>query len=246
MKITNKHYYCFGEMAKQIGNSLISAKSWDAIRTENNDEDSPFSIPKERDLWIKKCKKNEIIEKRSEAVSSFLRKQNFKKINSFGVGVGILECNLKRKNPNIVLNCYDYTPATIKRLKEIFVEADGVEVFDILNDKWFNDGKEALFLLHRIDTDFNDKQWKLIFAKMNLAGIEDILFIPCDVSTIKSLIREKISYFYQKFIKKSDMSFVGYLRTRDQFITLFNKYYKLEEELKINDLSGFYLKLKKI
>ena len=54
MKLTVKHYYSFGKRAKEVGGNLISENSWDAVRIDDENLNTPFSIPPKREDWIKK------------------------------------------------------------------------------------------------------------------------------------------------------------------------------------------------
>ena len=245
MKLTVKHYYFLGNKSKDVNGNLISSTSWDAVRIDDeNGNKSPFSIPGNREEWVKKCLNHEPMAKRAEAINNFINKNNFKKVISLGAGACFMEYNLKAQNPSIYLECSDFSPQSIARLGEVFLEANKIEVVDLLKEEFKNVDKEALYLLHRIDTDFNDKQWQDIFMRMNKAGINNILFVPCDISTPWSLLKEQLSCLYQIVFRGSKLSFVGYLRTRDRFISLFEKFYNLSQEFQVADLIGFYLKKK--
>ncbi|KKP32388.1 MAG: hypothetical protein A2312_04670 [Candidatus Staskawiczbacteria bacterium RIFOXYB2_FULL_32_9] len=244
MKLIVKHYYCFGKKAENVGRNLLISSSWDTIRLDE-DESTPFSIPSNRNKWIEKCKNHTIMVERGKAIANFLKikRKNFKKVISFGFGAGFMEYNLKANYPEIQISCSDFAPKAVERLKNVFTEADNVEVFDMLKDEWINYGVDTLYILHRLDADFNNKQWDKIFCKMNQTGIENILFVPCDISKIGFLLKSKLGYFSQ-VLQGNKMSFAGYLRNRNQLVALFDNYYKLQEEFPIHDLTGFLLKIK--
>ena len=243
MKLTVKHYYSFGKRAKEVGDNLISENSWDVVRIDDENLNTPFSIPPKREDWIKKCISNERMLKRAEDINKFIKRKNFKKIISFGAGACFMEYNLKHQNSDIVLECSDFNPKGVLRLKEIFTEAT-ISMFDMLHGEWKNE-KGVLYLFHRIDTDFSDAEWKYIFKKMYKAGVDNILFVPCNIDTYRSLFKIQLSKWYQIIIKKNKLSFAGYLRTKDAFRSLFLNFYNLSEELNINDLTGFFLTIKK-
>ena len=52
MKLTIKHYYYFNKKANDVGNNLLQSSSWDILRLDS--ENTPFSIPEDRNEWIKK------------------------------------------------------------------------------------------------------------------------------------------------------------------------------------------------
>lgn len=244
MRLTVKHHYFFGKKAQDVGNNLLQPTSWDKIRLDG-DESTPFSIPQDRNNWLKKAKGHALMAQRGKAISDFLkRNKEYKKIYSFGIGQGFMECNLKLNYPEIFLVCSDFAPKAVERLEKVFLEANRVEIFNMLEDNWKNYGPDALYVFHRLDADFSDRQWGDIFKKMSQSGIENILFVPCDISSIKFLIRETIGYFHQLTMGRK-MSFAGYLRTKDQFHYLLGKYYDIIGEFPVHDLTGFLLKIKR-
>jgi len=244
MKLTVKHYYHFGKKAKEVGRNLLSESSWDAVRINDENNETPFSIPEKREDWIKKCVGHEQMVKRAEAIGQFANKKGFKKIISFGCGACFMEYNLKKQYPNIVLECSDFSPNSVRRLKEIFIESEKIYTFDMLKDGFKNENG-LLYLFHRLDADFGNRQWKDIFKRASDSGVESILFVPCAVDTLKSLAKAIIGRWYQVIIKRSKLSFAGYLRNKDELKHLFLSYYDLSEELNVGDLKGFFLKIKK-
>jgi len=242
MKLTVKHYYSFGKRAENVGKNLLTKKSWDAIRID--DDNTPFSIPKNREDWIKKCLGNKEMLERARAIGIFAKEKRFKKIISFGSGACFMEYNLKNQYPDIVLECSDFSPNSVERLKSIFTEAEKIDVFDMLKDDFKNE-EGVLYLFHRLDTDFSNSQWKNIFERANKAGIGNVLFVPCAIDTLKSLTKTILGKWHQIIFKKSKLSFAGYLRSKGALKNLFNNYYRTAEELRIGDLTGFYLTIKK-
>ncbi|MBI3631796.1 MAG: hypothetical protein HY219_02955 [Candidatus Staskawiczbacteria bacterium] len=243
MKLTIKHYYSFGKRAENVGKNLLTDKSWDAIRIDDDNENTPFSIPKNREDWVKKCIANKDMADRAKAIGKFSKEKGFKKIISFGVGACFMEYNLKNQYPDIILECSDFSPNSVERLKGIFTEADKIYVFDMLKDDFENE-EGVLYLFHRLDTDFSNSQWKDIFERASRMGINNILFVPGAIDTLKSLTKMILGKWYQIIFKRSKLSFAGYLRNKSALKNIFNNYYRLSEEFKIGDLTGFYLNIK--
>jgi len=213
MKLIVKHYYCFGKKAENVGRNLLISSSWDTIRLDE-DESTPFSIPSNRNKWIEKCKNHTIMVERGKAIANFLK--------------------IKRKNFKKVIS-FGFGAGFM----EYNLKANYPEIQISCSDF----APKALYILHRLDADFNNKQWDKIFCKMNQTGIENILFVPCDISKIGFLLKSKLGYFSQ-VLQGNKMSFAGYLRNRNQLVALFDNYYKLQEEFPIHDLTGFLLKIK--
>lgn len=238
-KVTIKHFYDFQDVVDHAGISLNSA-SWDVLRLNNPAPGNKFAIPASALLWQQQILTTSILHGRAKAILNLMQGRFFR-LNSCGVGTGGLEFLIKKEAPHIFLQCSDYAPKTIERLREVFKEADKIIQFDILKDEWINDGPTCLYLFHRIDTEFDDRQWRMIFKRAANANVQYILFIPSEFLTFRRFIRQKIKLFLSRLLRKK-ISFFGYLRTREQFKTFFYKNYEVEQVYSIGDLQGFLLK----
>ena len=242
MRLTIKHYFDFQEQSTQIGKRLDNSLSWDILRVESG-AGSEFFIPADRLSWEKKCLQNEKLKTHAEDIVRIIQHQKFQRVNSFGVGDAFLEYWIKRKLPGIFLQCSDYTPKAIDRLKTIFTGADEIISFDMLKDPWSNDGFSCLYLFYRIDTAFDDQQWKDIFANLSKHQIKNILFVPGEFLTIQRFLRQKIKLLlYTMLLKKN--TFAGYLRNKEQMETLFSENYEIRKTARIGDITGYLLMLK--
>ena len=244
MKITIKHYYDFRAINHQKKFDLDNAKAWDFLRLETIKNNNAFAIAESSDRLEQESLSNSSLNRQADTIIDLVKERHFTRINSYGVGAGQLEFLLKRKSPNIFLQCSDYAPRSMERLREVFKEAEEVIVFDMLKDSWVNDGEKCLYLFYRIDTAFNDYQWRMIFKKIMNARIEHILFVPCEFLTLKRFITQEIKYVLGKSLNRK-ISFAGYLRTKQQIKSLFSSCYDIEDTEGIGELKGFLLKLKK-
>ncbi len=236
MKLTIKHYYDFGR--SRHPEHLDNAQSWDHLRLDEKDADNIFSIPASRQQWQDKCLTRGAWQGHAQAIGRLLQ-SGFRRVNSYGVGAAELECCLKHQYPSVFLQCSDYTPESLQRLREVFPEADEIICFDMFKDTWV-DGNACLHLFYRIDTIFDDAQWRAVFARTHAAGIQHILFVPCEFLTWRRLIRQKIKYALYYLLKKP-LAFAGYIRTREQLLALFAPYYRLEQSVPVGALTGFLL-----
>ena len=241
MRLTLRHFYDFGRKADLIGNDLHNPHSWEKLRQETETPDI-FSIPKNANRWREKCLNDSLLNARAEKIISFLD-PSINKIYSFGVGTACLEYLLKTKKPQIFLQCSDFTVMAVGHLKSIFKEADEVLPFDMLKDSWMNAGAECLYLFHRIDTEFTDKEWQLILKRMQTAEIQNILFIPSQILTVPKIIYYQFKRLYYKLFNKK-VTLAGYIRTEDQLRFILSCFYQIEKVEKIGDLKGYLLKLK--
>ena len=241
MKITLKHYYDFGRRLNKDLDFSRKQEFWDALRIRD-DEENIFSIPNDSFLWEQKCLNNKILDIQSDAIIQMLGSK-YRRINSYGVGCAGLEYLIKRKNPQLFLWCSDFAPQAIERLKRNFKEADAIVPFNMLEGQWVHPDSGCAHLFYRVDTEFDDRQWEAIFRKMSQAGLDDILFIPSEILTIKGLFREQVKYFLVKFARHP-LTFVGYRRTEEQLKALFYEYYQVEYVRPVGSLKGFFLKRK--
>lgn len=242
MKLTIRHYYDFGGLSQDIGQALDNADSWDTLRLQDGMVDNVFAIPASRQAWERGCYAQALVESHAQAIAQFVR-GNFVRINSYGVGPGFLEFFIKKQLPEVFVQCSDYTARSIDRLRQVFTEADEIIQFDMLNDSWSNDGSRALYLFYRIDTAFDNKQWRTILANMCKNRIAHILFVPCEFLTFQRFLSQKLKYFFYKFLGKK-IIFAGYLRTKSQFLDILNSSYSITQQLTIGHLVGFVLTIK--
>lgn len=240
MKITMKHYYYFGEKTDAIGGSLIRPGSWDALRTADSGPQDDFSMPETRTAWEERSLSNTALNGRADALTDFL-KPRYRRVYSYGVGCAFLEYFLKKRDPMLFLRCSDFTPRVIERLKKVFTEADEIILFDMLSGTWDNGGPDCVHMFHRVDTEFSDQQWRDIFKRMSRSGVENVLFVPSEYLTMKRIIVQKIKYFLYSWTGRK-MTFSGFLRTRERFVSLVSEFYDIVQLVEVGDLTGFLLK----
>lgn len=241
MRLTIKHYYCFGANSQVVGERLINRNSWDQLRVSANDSQCVFVLPKDRALWEERCQRDSLLQKRAEAIGRILG-SGFDRIHSYGVGCAYLEFLIKKNNPAISIRCSDYTPQAIERLRVFFPEAE-VICFNMLEDSWQNINSRCLHLLYRVDTELSDKEWMDVFEKMSRAGVQQVLFVPSEFLTLKSLLTQKIKYGISRLLGRR-MAWAGYLRTYDQFKALIDPFYRIKDVKNIGEIKGFLLELK--
>jgi hypothetical protein len=237
---TIKYYYHLDKNSKISGEWLISKKNWDYLRVD--DQETPFSIPKNRHDWIEKSLKDEDIKARAEKIVNLLKKEGLSRVVSVGVGCAFLEYNIKRLFPEVYLSCSDFSPNSIERLKQVFIECDSVEYFDLLSNSW-HASEDTLYLLHRVDQEFNDKQWEKIFSDMAGSSIKYVLFLPCQMLTMKIFLKEQIKFLIYRILNKK-IYFAGYVRTKNTLNGLWEKQYTAIKELDFGKLHGFLLERK--
>jgi hypothetical protein len=230
MKLTIKYYAGF----RNIKGSLLSKESWDSVRLNG---ESYLSFPTNKDDWLERSAEPELVQRAKDMVN-ICRELHLTRIFSVGVGCGYLECNIKLLAPRIHLTCTEYAPRTVEKLGEYFPECDSIEVFDMLGEWKATEG--TLYLLHRVDTEFTDLQWKSIFRNTSNSRVEYILFVPSHFLTLGMALRRKLGYM-RMLLRLKKPVIAGYSRTRGSFDGLWVSHYKLVKEVPIGNLIGFLL-----
>jgi hypothetical protein len=230
MKLTIKYYAEF----PNIKGSLLSKESWDSVRLNG---ESYLSFPVNRDAWLQRCADPELVQ-RAEGIIKLCQELPLTRIFSVGVGCGYLECNLKLLAPRVHLTCSEYASKTVEKLREYFPECDSIQVFD-MSGEW-KASKNTLYVLHRVDTEFTDLQWKSIFRNMSNSGVEYILFVPSHFLTPAMALRRKLGYMAMLLRLKKPV-IAGYSRTKGSFESLWLSHYRLVKEVPIGNLIGFLL-----
>lgn len=232
-KLTIKHFYIPSIDIKQIN----SPEDWDLLRVN----DGAFSISEDRQEWLravegKLSRANGDVKKDghsgsfiefSNEVVEFIREKGFKKIFSVGVGIGGLEYQIK-KQLNLYVTCSEYAPKSVELLKKVFTEADEIIQFDI-KDKWPEIKDDTLVIMYRVDPHLTDEEWDYLFKTI---PANNILFISNAFLTPKLFVKE--------FLKRKKGVFSGYIRTKQGYINMWNKYFNYKE-IKFKGNNGFYL-----
>ncbi len=244
-----KHYQVFGSASGALKDGeLNSAESWDALR-----EQHPFfSIAEDRDEWlaaselsVTKDGQDKELPQRAKDIAALITSHGFNRVFSTGVGGAALEYQLKKILPEIPVVCSDYSAETVRRLKKVFIESDGVIEFDILKGNWKEVersylGVNGLCIMYRLDAGFSDDEWRIMYDVMQEAGVRNVLVIPTGTLSMLSIYNRKkreIGWL----IKGVPVAFSGYLRTRHRFRQHWGAWYD-SAETTLGGLSAFLLK----
>src|SRR3954463_13311263 len=117
MRLTIPHYYDFGADRVHVGDDLVRAEAWDALRLNT---DGPFSVPATRAAWEEAAAGRPEIQARAERIVALARDRGARRLASYGAGAAVLELWMKRAAPEIELVLTDYAPATVERVAAIF------------------------------------------------------------------------------------------------------------------------------
>lgn len=211
-------------------NTLINAHKpsvidWNFLR--DNPEMSAYYIPFSKEEYINSIKNfsntallNEII--------SYCEKNKINKIISLGAGRCILEYAIKT-NSDIKVIVTDNTNS-ITRIKSYNIFDDAIQA-DCLRDYNIVADNNTLILLSRIDTEFNDADFKKLFNKFAENNVKYICFLPAELLNLKIFLVE-IKILLKSFLTRKKRIFCGYARTESEFIKCWGENYKIDEKNK--------------
>lgn len=174
------HYFDFGEDRRLVGDDLVRPEAWDALRTQTT---GPFALPATREAWEASADERDDIRVRAEKLDAWLRDREVTTLASYGVGGATLELWLRRLEPSRQLVLMDYTPATVERLRGYFEGAD-VRLYNLLEDE---PPAAHLHLFHRIDTEFDNRQWRAILRRF---ADRHILVVATEVAGMRRVLAE--------------------------------------------------------
>jgi len=220
-----RHHFDFGVDRQIVGDDLVRAEAWDALRTRT---EGAFSVAVSRDELERTADGRPEIGDRARAIERWLAQRDADSLASYGVGGGVLEAWLLRLRVGRRLSMTDYAPQTVERLQMLFPEAE-VAQHDLLTDAPL-DAQVQLF--HRIDTEFTDEEWRGVLRRF--AG-ETILVVATEIATTKRLVQELMLRTRNRHLTRA-----GWLRTRGSFEALWRDTH-VAEPLTFHDLDGWAL-----
>jgi hypothetical protein len=242
MKYTMRHYYAFGRKVNLVGNDLLSPLAWDQVRmTDEIEAGTPaFHLPKDRDDWLRTCHESSSAAACAADIAQMVRRGQFTKVLSVGVGRACLEYHLKCLEPAVHLVCTEYSPRVVERLQQVFLECDRIELLDIKSAGWMDAGAHCLVLLNRVDTELDDQEWRVVFKNLAGSGVKNVLIVATGFLTLRTLAFELSQRLMSMFFRRG-LTFAGYTRTKARFKELWSPSFTVVEERSIGTLVGFYL-----
>jgi hypothetical protein len=225
VRVTTRHHFDFGPDRVLVGDDLVRADAWDALRTRT---EGAFSLAGSRAELEETADSRPEIAERARAIELWLADRDVRTLASYGVGGGVLEAWLLRLSPVRRLVMTDYAPATVAGLRELFPDAEVVQ-HDLLNDM---PPDADMHMFHRIDTELTDDQWHEVFERF---ATEKVLVVATEVATIGRLVQELVLRARNRHLTRA-----GWLRTRGAFEALWKETHTATP-LRLYDLDGWAL-----
>jgi hypothetical protein len=199
--LTIRHRFDFTAIAPDL--EELDAAGWDALRAT----ESPFGMNVTIDL-----------SERAEAVEEVIRRVGARRVCSYGVGAAVLEASIQR---SCDLTVTEYAPATVGMLRERF---PNVAQHDLLDGPLHG---FDLHILHRVDTELADSQWRDYFAAVD----EPHLVVVSGFVTGQVFRQERDA-------RRRGVTVAGWLRTEPRFRRLLPR---SAERVQVADLPGYLI-----
>jgi hypothetical protein len=207
VRLTVRHHFDFGADRAVVGDDLVRPEAWDALRTQTS---GAFALAETREEWERTADEHPELEARARRLDAVFERRGARRVVSYGAGGATLECWLNRVAPQRDLVVTDYAHATVERLTPIFAEAECV-VHDLSADGPL-DGD--LHLFHRIDTEFENRQWEEVFERF---AAVPIVFVAAGQVGLRGALAEV------RKGRRPGASRAGWVRTRPALEALWKR-----------------------
>ena len=225
MRVTVRHVVDFGAQRNLVGGALVRPDAWDALRTRT---DGPFAIAATRAELDRQADSRADIATRARALDAWLGRRPTRRLVSYGVGGGVLECWLERLSPEREMVLTEYAPVTLERLRALF--PDRVVVRHDLRVDPPLDGQVHLF--HRIDTELSNRQWRAVLRR----------FASCEVLVLATELIDgrRAAAAIRTRLRNRHVTDAGWVRNRAAFEALWRPTHQAER-LRFADLHAWRL-----
>ncbi len=213
--------------------TLISKKNisdnkldWNKLRSSSSEVD--YFIPRQKDNYIKLIESlgppNPII---FNKIRNYIMSENIKRVISIGSGRSVLEYHLKKEfNLEVIISDSDKNINIFKNYN-IF---DNIYLLDPTIDLFpFKVTNDTIFLLSRIDTEFDDLQLKNLFKTLSINNVKHICFIPASILNYKTVLVE-LKIILISILFKRNRIFCGYSRTISSFFNIWSDFYQTNDK----------------
>jgi hypothetical protein len=221
MKIN--HYSIFTELS-------TDNIDWNHLRDSN--VEAPYYIPFDKNDYLRLIE-NLNFEYYINAIKKYCSDHKIYKIVSIGAGRCGLEYHIKHKTDLCVV--VTDTTDSILRINNFYIFDDAYQL-NLLEDpsKLYVD-ENTLVLLSRIDTEFNENNFKELFGVLNSKNVKHITLIPAELLSLKIIIAE-FRILLISILKKKKRVFCGFARSKSEFRKAWIRYYKESSHYSTNKI----------
>jgi hypothetical protein len=222
--ITLPHFFDFGDA--RVGRSLLSPTAWDTVRANCE----AFAIPQDVADAQRRADAHQELAARASVLNRLFDGLGARTVASYGVGPGLLELHLLRQAQHRRIVAGDNAPGSIAKLATAMPELHP-RLFDLLADQPM---AADVHLLHRVDTDLSDQQWREVFARFRS---ETIILVASEI------LHGRRAFDLIRASRREDQrskTHAGWLRNRASFERLWRRTHRQERVL-VADLAGWVL-----
>jgi hypothetical protein len=235
IRLTVPHWYGFAPGVATSRSAVLTDEEWDRLR----ESDAAFGFGASREEWMSKARSNTRLVERARAMARLLESGGATHLVSVGVGTGLFEFLLKSEMPHLALRCGDWSPESLRLLRERFQECESIERMDLRLPIWARDPDEVV-LLNRVDMELTDAEWRRVFRQLAGAGTRRILLVPCGLLNGNSFMSE-IRALLVSVRERRQIARSGFLRTQGRLLDLLADSYVRRDILTAGDLPTWIL-----
>jgi len=120
--------------------------------------------------------------------------------------------------------CGDFAIASLDLLRKRLGDFADVEYLDLRTTDWVRKSEEPV-IMHRVDTELSDAEWRRTFEQLRQRQVEHIVWIPCGLLTPASVGTE-LKLLASAVMRRQRVIRAGYLRSERRMLELFEVFYK--------------------
>ena len=222
LRLTVPHVYGCDPTLRLPSGSLRTAADWDALRLAGRSTD--FGLGESRAEWVACAAARTDLRRCAHLVSELLAAWGAGSAVSVGAGTGMLEYHLAHAAPALRLRCGDFAPQALDRLRDRLSGLAEVERVDFHTADWVRSPDEPV-IMHRVDTELSDGEWRLAFERLRRSRVERIAWIPCGLVTVAAMTAE-VRSLVAAVLRKRRLVRAGYLRSEARMLDLFAASYR--------------------
>lgn len=215
MKIN--HYSIFTELS-------TDNIDWNHLR--DSDVEAPYYIPFDKNDYLSLIE-NLDFSYYISAINKYCSEHNITRVVSIGAGRCGLEYHLKSKS-NLEVIVTDTTDS-ILRIKDFNIFDNAYQLNLLEDPSKLSADSNTLILLSRIDTEFNDTNFKELFHVLHHQDVKFISLIPAELLSLKIIIAE-FKILLVSILKNKKRVFCGFARSKSEFRKAWSSLYKEENK----------------
>lgn len=210
MKI--KHHSIFSDLS-------LTTIDWNYLRDSN--QESSFFIPFSKIDYLALVE-NYNYSNYVDPIVEYCKEHRISRVLSIGSGKCGLEYHIKTTSELKVI--VSDTSNSILRIKSFTIFDDAYKL-DLLDDSSnFCVEANTLVLLSRVDTEFNDNDFKKFFSVLQSLNVLHVCLIPGELLSFKTVILE-LRIYLLSLLKNKKLVFCGFARSKSAFQSMWKEFY---------------------